>query len=116
MSSNTAGVFTILLESTLLGVATRIASEDVRMEDLLQARYEKRPFLSLFNGKAKVNFERFLYQINKKYATPSPQVFLRAHDMKGSMCNNLTTIHAILRPATDISPTSNELSILTMYP
>ncbi|KAJ7433826.1 ras GTPase-activating protein [Mycena galericulata] len=68
MSSNTAGVFTILLESTLLGVSTRIASEDVRMEDLLQARYEKRPFLSLFNGKAKVNFERFLYQINKKYA------------------------------------------------
>ncbi|KAJ7283670.1 ras GTPase-activating protein [Mycena rebaudengoi] len=67
MSSNTAGVFTILLESTLLGVATRIASEDVRMEDLLQARYEKRPFLSLFNGKAKVNFERFLYQINKKF-------------------------------------------------
>ncbi|KAJ7700066.1 ras GTPase-activating protein [Mycena rosella] len=67
MSSNTAGVFTILLESTLLGVSSRIASEDVRMEDLLQARYEKRPFLSLFNGKAKVNFERFLYQINKKF-------------------------------------------------
>ncbi|KAJ6599083.1 ras GTPase-activating protein [Mycena vulgaris] len=67
MSSNTAGVFTILLESTLLGVSTRIGSEDVRMEDLLQARYEKRPFLSLFNGKAKVNFERFLYQINKKF-------------------------------------------------
>ncbi|KAJ7498942.1 ras GTPase-activating protein [Mycena latifolia] len=67
MSSNTAGVFTILLESTILGVSSRIASEDVRMEDLLQARYEKRPFLSLFNGKAKVNFERFLYQINKKF-------------------------------------------------
>ncbi|KAJ7129697.1 ras GTPase-activating protein [Mycena epipterygia] len=67
MSSNTAGVFTILLESTVLGVSSRIASEDVRMEDLLQARYEKRPFLSLFNGKAKVNFERFLYQINKKF-------------------------------------------------
>jgi Ras GTPase-activating-like protein IQGAP2/3 len=66
MSSNAAGVFTILLESTILGVSSRIASEDVRMEDLLQARYEKRPFLSLFNGKAKVNFERFLYQINKK--------------------------------------------------
>jgi Ras GTPase-activating-like protein IQGAP2/3 len=69
MSSKTAGVFTILLESTLLGVSTRIASEDVRMEDLLQARYERRAFLSLFNGKAKFNFERFLYQINKKYVS-----------------------------------------------
>ncbi|KAJ7744449.1 ras GTPase-activating protein [Mycena maculata] len=67
MSSNAAGVFTILLESTLLGVTSRIASEDIRMEDLLQARYEKRPFLSLLNGKVKVNFERFLYQINKKF-------------------------------------------------
>ncbi|KAJ7047378.1 ras GTPase-activating protein [Mycena alexandri] len=67
MSSNAPGIFTILLESTLLGVSTRIASEDVSMENLLQARYEKRPFLSLFNGKAKVNFERFVYQINKKF-------------------------------------------------
>ncbi|KAJ7781245.1 ras GTPase-activating protein [Mycena metata] len=56
MSSNAPGIFTILLESTLLGVSTRIASEDVSMENLLQARYEKRQYLSLFNGKAKVNF------------------------------------------------------------
>jgi Ras GTPase-activating-like protein IQGAP2/3 len=67
MSSNSPGVFTLLLESTLLGLPTRIASEDVRMEDLLQAKYEKRPSLSLFDGKVKVNFELFLYQINKKY-------------------------------------------------
>ncbi|KAK7061814.1 ras GTPase-activating-like protein rng2 [Favolaschia claudopus] len=67
MSSNTAGVFTILLESALLGVSTRIASEDIKMEDLLQAKYEQRPYLSLFGGKAKMNFERFLYQINKKF-------------------------------------------------
>jgi Ras GTPase-activating-like protein IQGAP2/3 len=67
MSSNTAGIFTLSLESTLLGVVSRIASEDVRMEDLLQAKYEKRPSLALFNGKVKVNFELFLYQINKKY-------------------------------------------------
>lgn len=66
MSSNAAGVFTLLLESTVLGVASRIASEDIRMEDLLQAKYEQRSSLSLFNGKAKVNFELFLYQINKK--------------------------------------------------
>jgi Ras GTPase-activating-like protein IQGAP2/3 len=67
MSSNTAGVFTLLLESSLLGVSTRIASENIKMEDLLQAKYEQRPYLALFGGKAKVNFERFLYQINKKY-------------------------------------------------
>lgn len=69
MSSNSPGIFTLLLESTTLGVPTRIASEDVRMEDLLQAKYEKRPSLSLFSGKVKVNFELFLYQINKKYVS-----------------------------------------------
>ncbi|KAJ7276452.1 hypothetical protein B0H12DRAFT_1085502 [Mycena haematopus] len=67
LSSNTAGVFTILLESALLGVSTRIASENIKMEDLLRAKYEQRPYLALFDGKAKVNFERFLYQINKKF-------------------------------------------------
>ncbi|KAF7355360.1 Ras GTPase-activating-like protein rng2 [Mycena sanguinolenta] len=67
MSSNTPGVFTILLESVVMGVSTRIASEDIKMEDLLRAKYEQRPYLALFNGKAKVNFERFLYQINKKF-------------------------------------------------
>ncbi|PFH52708.1 hypothetical protein AMATHDRAFT_139198 [Amanita thiersii Skay4041] len=66
MSSNRAGVFTLVLESSLYGPMTRIAAEDVRMEDLLQAKYEKRPSLSLFNGKIKVNFELFLFQINKK--------------------------------------------------
>jgi Ras GTPase-activating-like protein IQGAP2/3 len=66
ISSDSAGVFSLLLESTLLGLTSRIASEDIRMEDLLQAKYEKRPSLSLFNGKVKVNFELFLFQINKK--------------------------------------------------
>ncbi|KAJ6613476.1 hypothetical protein B0H10DRAFT_1805473, partial [Mycena sp. CBHHK59/15] len=94
MSSNTAGVFTILLESTVLGVASRIGSEDIRMEDLLQARYEKRPFLSLFNGKAKVNFERFLYQINKKYAF-QPLPFISPDAVKGSTFNDIMIIHAI---------------------
>ncbi|KIY49170.1 hypothetical protein FISHEDRAFT_65237 [Fistulina hepatica ATCC 64428] len=66
MSSNTPGVFTIVLESSLLGPPTRVASEDIRIEDLLQAKYEKRSSLSLFGGKVKVNFEEFLFQINKK--------------------------------------------------
>jgi len=67
MSSNLAGVFNLSLESNMLGITTRIASEDIRMEDLLQAKYENRQSLSLFNGKAKVNFEKFLFQINKKF-------------------------------------------------
>lgn len=66
MSSKVVGVFTLRLESTLLGVTTRIASEDIRMEDLLQAKYEKRSSLVLFNGKVNVNFELFLDHINKK--------------------------------------------------
>ncbi|KNZ78048.1 Ras GTPase-activating-like protein rng2 [Termitomyces sp. J132] len=66
MSSKIVGVFTLRLESTLLGVTTRIASEDIRMEDLLQAKYEKRSSFALFNGKVNVNFELFLDHINKK--------------------------------------------------
>ncbi|KAG6861600.1 hypothetical protein C0995_014507 [Termitomyces sp. Mi166 len=66
MSSKVVGVFTLRLESTLLGVATRIASEDIRMEDLLQAKYENRSSFALFNGKVNVNFELFLDHINKK--------------------------------------------------
>ncbi|KAH0587587.1 hypothetical protein H2248_006362 [Termitomyces sp. 'cryptogamus'] len=67
MSSKIVGVFTLRLESTLLGVTTRIASEDIRMEDLLQAKYEKRSSFALFNGKVNVNFELFLDHINKKF-------------------------------------------------
>jgi len=66
LSSNVAGVFNVCLESTIVGVTSRIASEDIRMDDLLQAKYEKRPSLSLLDGKVRVNFELFLFQINKK--------------------------------------------------
>ncbi|KAG6899516.1 hypothetical protein C0993_009572 [Termitomyces sp. T159_Od127] len=66
MSSKVVGMLTLRLESTLLGVTTRIASEDIKMEDLLQAKYEKRSSFVLFNGKVNVNFELFLDHINKK--------------------------------------------------
>lgn len=69
MSSNLAGVFNLSLESTMLGAPSRIASDDIRMEDLLQAKYEKKSYLSLFDGRVKVDFELFLYQINKKSVT-----------------------------------------------
>ncbi|RXW22076.1 hypothetical protein EST38_g3788 [Candolleomyces aberdarensis] len=67
MSSNIAGVFTVVLGSTMLrGVTSEIAKEDIRMEDLLQARFENRRSLSILGGKVKVNLEPFLDRINKK--------------------------------------------------
>jgi Ras GTPase-activating-like protein IQGAP2/3 len=69
ISSNKTGVFTLDLDTNMLGIASRIASEDVRMEDLLQAQYQNHSSLSLFNGMVKVNLLLFLYQINKKYVT-----------------------------------------------
>jgi len=67
ISSNKTGVFTLDLDTSTLGIPSRIASEDVRMEDLLQAQYQNRSSLSLFNGMVKVNLLLFLYQINKKF-------------------------------------------------
>ncbi len=67
MSSNSAGVFNLLLESTLNGgITTKMGSDEIQMEDLLQAKYEQRSSLTLFNGQAKVNLDLFVRQINKK--------------------------------------------------
>ncbi|KAF7352695.1 Ras GTPase-activating-like protein rng2 [Mycena venus] len=116
MSSNTAGVFTILLESALLGVATRIASEDIKMEDLLRAKYEQRPYLSLFNGKAKVNFERFLYQINKKYVSMSSNPFLCLTAGRQVLCLTiLTTSLRHFMTCLLISRQFSHLTIITVY-
>jgi Ras GTPase-activating-like protein IQGAP2/3 len=67
ISSNKAGEFTLDLDSNMLGAPTRIATTDVRMEELLQAQYKNCSSLSLFDGMVKVNLNLFLYQINKKY-------------------------------------------------
>ncbi|EPQ59223.1 hypothetical protein GLOTRDRAFT_34245 [Gloeophyllum trabeum ATCC 11539] len=66
ISSNEVGVFTIEVYNNTLGITNRVASQDLRMEDLLQAQFENRASLSLFNGLAKVNLNLLLYQINKK--------------------------------------------------
>jgi Ras GTPase-activating-like protein IQGAP2/3 len=66
ISSNKAGVFTMELYNNTLGITNRIASTDLRMEELLQAQFENRASLSLFGGLVKVNLSLFLYQINKK--------------------------------------------------
>lgn len=67
ISSNNVGVFTIELYNHTFGTANMIAAQDLRMEDLLQAQFENRVSLSLFDGMAKVNLNLLLYQINKKY-------------------------------------------------
>ncbi|KAJ2926418.1 hypothetical protein H1R20_g10677, partial [Candolleomyces eurysporus] len=67
MSSNTPGVFTVVLACTMLDrVTSTVARENTCMQDLLQAKYENRPSLSILGGKVKVNLEPFLDQINKK--------------------------------------------------
>ncbi|KAH9060882.1 ras GTPase-activating protein [Lactarius vividus] len=67
ISSNQLGVFTIEAFNNTLGITNRMAVADVRLEDLLQAQYQDRASLSLFNGLAKFNLNLLLYQINKKF-------------------------------------------------
>ena len=67
ISSNQLGVFTVEMFNNTLGITNRMANADVRLEDLLQAQYQDRASLSLFNGQAKFNLNLLLYQINKKW-------------------------------------------------
>ncbi|KAG0709616.1 hypothetical protein DFH29DRAFT_884999 [Suillus ampliporus] len=67
ISSNKPGIFTMEVFNNTLGITNRIASTDLRMEDLLQAQFENQASLSLFNGLAKLNISLLLYQINKKF-------------------------------------------------
>ncbi|KAI0005064.1 hypothetical protein BJV74DRAFT_322488 [Russula compacta] len=67
ISSNQLGVFTVEMFNNTLGITNRMAIADVRLEDLLQAQYQDRASLSLFNGLAKFNLNLLLYQINKKF-------------------------------------------------
>jgi Ras GTPase-activating-like protein IQGAP2/3 len=67
ISSNKAGIFTIEVYNNTLGITNRLASADLRMEDLLQAQFKNEASLGLFNGMVMVNLQLFLYQINKKY-------------------------------------------------
>ena len=72
MSCNKIGVFTIkVVTSGGVSGPTVIAETEVGMEDLLQAQFENKVSLSLFDGMAKMNLNLLLYQINKKYAFSS---------------------------------------------
>ncbi|THH32726.1 hypothetical protein EUX98_g1475 [Antrodiella citrinella] len=67
LSSNSVGIFTVEILNNALGITNRVAVGDVKMEDLLQAQFENRASLSLFNGLAKFNLNLLLWQINKKF-------------------------------------------------
>jgi Ras GTPase-activating-like protein IQGAP2/3 len=67
ISSNRAGIFTMEVYNNTLGITNRLASADLRMEDLLQAQFKNQASLSLCNSTIKVNLQLFLYQINKKF-------------------------------------------------
>ncbi len=66
ISSNAVGVFTFEIFNHSLGITNRMAAQDIKMEDLLQAQFEDRASLSMFNGIAKFNLNLLLWQINKK--------------------------------------------------
>ncbi|TRM67597.1 hypothetical protein BD626DRAFT_395296 [Schizophyllum amplum] len=76
MSSNDFGVFTLDLESSLFGVTSRIASQNISMSELLDAKYENRSAIPLFDGKVKANTEKLLFQINKKCVLASMHIFV----------------------------------------
>jgi Ras GTPase-activating-like protein IQGAP2/3 len=66
ISSNQVGVFTVQLINNIPGANITEVTEDIRMEDLLQAQYESRSSLSLYNGSVTFAIDMLLYQINKK--------------------------------------------------
>ncbi|KAF8469444.1 hypothetical protein JB92DRAFT_3057212 [Gautieria morchelliformis] len=67
ISSNNVGVFSMEVYNSNSGITSLVASTDLRMEDLLQAQFENRVSLALFDGMAKFNLNLLLYQINKKF-------------------------------------------------
>jgi Ras GTPase-activating-like protein IQGAP2/3 len=66
LSSNKVGIFTVDLYNTDAGGSSAVASTDIRLDDLLQAQFENKVSLALFNGMAKFNVNLLLYQLNKK--------------------------------------------------
>jgi Ras GTPase-activating-like protein IQGAP2/3 len=73
ISSNEANVFTMELFNNALGITNRMGSTDLRMEDLLQAQFDNKSSLTIFNGMAKVNLSALLLHINKKSVFPPAQ-------------------------------------------
>ncbi|KAJ7591074.1 ras GTPase-activating protein [Mycena floridula] len=67
MSSDAPGVFSFILESTIFGPATRLASDELTMDLLLQKNYTNDSILYMFGKQAKFDSGKLLNQINKKF-------------------------------------------------
>lgn len=67
ISSNSVGIFTLEVFNNALGITNRMATTELRMEDLLQAQFDGKSTLPIFEGMAKVHLSALLVHINKKY-------------------------------------------------
>jgi Ras GTPase-activating-like protein IQGAP2/3 len=67
ISSNQVGIFNMEVINNTFSAGSRMASADLRIEDLLQAQFENKASLTLFDGMAKVNLTGLLQHINKKF-------------------------------------------------
>ena len=59
------GTATFSLSAVMYGVHS--GSMELRLEDLLETKFNKVPHISLFDGTARVNVNLFLHLINKKF-------------------------------------------------
>jgi Ras GTPase-activating-like protein IQGAP2/3 len=66
ISSGQVGVFNMEVINNALGIASRMATTELRIDDLLQAQFENKASLTLFEGMVKVNLTALLQHINKK--------------------------------------------------
>ncbi|KAH7101116.1 hypothetical protein BKA62DRAFT_619136 [Auriculariales sp. MPI-PUGE-AT-0066] len=67
LSSNKMHVFTFEIYNNGMSSSILVGETELRMEDLLQAQFENRISLALFDGMVKVHVNLLLFQINKKY-------------------------------------------------
>ncbi|KDQ17311.1 hypothetical protein BOTBODRAFT_172359 [Botryobasidium botryosum FD-172 SS1] len=69
ISSNQVGIFEMEATNSASGTSVLFASTEMRMEDLLQAQFENRVSLPLFDppNVMRFNLNLLLYQINKKF-------------------------------------------------
>jgi Ras GTPase-activating-like protein IQGAP2/3 len=70
ISSNKMNVFQMEIYNNSIVSSALVASTELNMSDLLEAQFENRISLPLFDGTVKVHVNFLLYQINKKYVRP----------------------------------------------
>jgi hypothetical protein len=91
ISSNSVGVFALEMFNNALGITNRMATTELRMEDLLQAQFDGKSTLPIFEGTAKVHLSALLVHINKKYVN-GQTILLHASDKQ------IQVLHTIITP------------------